>query len=190
MSNYGTVVMGQHALYLTHNRLENNLKYTDAIKKVVEFKKVTNLKQNILINLNGRQSTNDLIDLTASGRINLYSARTVFPFTLFPATLKIDRQKLTVVHNDFFWSSHTTSIRLKDLQNVETSTGPFLGSIVLTSKQFLNNTQTLNFLTRRDAIYAQRILQGFMVAHEAGINTDEINADELVKLLLSVGDEN
>lgn len=189
MSNYGTIVMGQHALSLTNNRLESNSKYINTIKKAAEFKKTTNLKQNI-IKLNGRQSTNELINLRASGRINLYSARTVFPFTLFPATLKIDRQKLTVVHNDFLWSSHTTSIRLKDLQNVETNTGPFLGSIVLTSKQFLNNTQTINFLTRRDAIYAQRILQGFMVAHEAGINTDEINAEELVKLLLSVGDEN
>jgi hypothetical protein len=136
------------------------------------------------------ESTSSLIKLSNDSAANLLSVRTAFPFMLFADTLKIDKQKLTVVHNKFLRSSQTSSIRLKDLRNVQTVLGPIFGSIILTSQHFLNNTQTLNFLRRKDAIYAQRLLQGFMVAHDAGIDTNEVEEATLLKLLNKIGKEN
>ena len=104
-------------------------------------------------------STKRLVSLSTGAADNLFAVKTVFPFVFFADTLKIDRQKLTIVHNDFLKVSQTSSIRLKDLRNVETILGPFFGTVILTSQHFLNNTQTINFLKRRDAIYAQRLLR-------------------------------
>ena len=135
-------------------------------------------------------STKSLVNLSAGAADNLFAVKTVFPFVFFADTLKIDRQKLTIVHNDFLKVSQTSSIRLKDLRNVETILGPFFGTVILTSQHFLNNTQTINFLKRRDAVYAQRLLQGFMVAHDAGIDTNDIEAHTLLSLLNKIGKEN
>jgi len=135
-------------------------------------------------------STKMLVNLSTGAADNLFAVKTVFPFVFFADTLKIDRQKLTIVHNDFLKVSQTSSIRLKDLRNVETILGPFFGTVILTSQHFLNNTQTINFLKRRDAIYAQRLLQGFMVAHDAGIDTNDIEERTLLQLLNKIGKEN
>jgi len=135
-------------------------------------------------------STKMLVNLSTGAADNLFAVKTVFPFVFFADTLKIDRQKLTIVHNDFLKVSQTSSIRLKDLRNVETILGPFFGTVILTSQHFLNNMQTINFLKRRDAIYAQRLLQGFMVAHDAGIDTNDIEERTLLQLLNKIGKEN
>lgn len=135
-------------------------------------------------------SMHALAELANVTERTLFTARAVFPFELFPDTLRIDRMKITVIHNDFLKMAHTTSIRLKDLGNVEAILGPFFGTIILTSQYYRNNTQTINFLTRRDAQHAQRLLQGFMVALKANIDTSNISEDELIQLLHRIGNEN
>jgi len=134
--------------------------------------------------------TEKLTSLAEGARDNLFVAKTVFPFVLFADTIKIDRQKLTIVHNDFFWKSQTASTEIKNIMNIEADMGPLFGSITVTSKHFLNNTQTIRFLKRRDVATAQRLLQGFMIAQRARINTDGINKMQLLRLLNDLGQEN
>jgi|GEM_PF-3480016 len=142
------------------------------------------------LEINRKKHTASLVELVDGAEDNLLAIHTVFPFVLVTDTLKIDRQKLTVVHNALFGTSQTASIQLKDLRNAQTDLGPLFGSITLTSQHFLNNTQTINFLKRRDIIKAQRLLQGFMIAHEAQIDTDNIEHIELKALLDKLGQEN
>jgi len=134
--------------------------------------------------------TEKLTSLAEGARDNLFVAKTVFPFSLFADTIKIDRQKLTIVHNDFFWKSQTTSTEIKNIMNIEADIGPLFGSVTITSKHFRNNTQTIRYLKRSDVTTAQRLLQGFMIAQRAKINTDGINKPQLLKLLNELGQEN
>jgi len=134
--------------------------------------------------------TAKLTSLAEGARDNLFVAKTVFPFVLFADTIKIDRQKLTIVHNDFFWKSQTASTEIKNIMNIEADMGPLFGSITVTSKHFLNNTQTIRFLKRSDVATVQRLLQGFMIAQRARINTDGINKMQLLRLLNELGQEN
>ncbi|HZM64040.1 MAG TPA: hypothetical protein VFB59_02810 [Candidatus Saccharimonadales bacterium] len=134
--------------------------------------------------------TEKLTILTEGSHDNLFVARTVFPFVLFADTLKIDRQKITIVHNDFLWKSQTASIELKNIMNIEADVGPLFGSLTVTSKHFLNNTQTIRYLMRRDVATAQRLLQGFMIAQRAKIDTNNINREQLLVLLNDLGQEN
>jgi hypothetical protein len=185
MSNFTTTYIGKYAVSLSNHNIYRKIN----IKKIFKNTPVPRFNQEHTEKLLN-SSLASLTYLSQGSSTNLFSARTVFPFVLFADTLNIDKQKLTVVHNDFLKSSHTTSIRLKDLRNVETVLGPFFGSIILTSQHFLNNTQTLNFLKRKDAIYAQRLLQGFMVAHDSSIDTDDIEDTKLLELLIKIGREN
>jgi hypothetical protein len=137
-----------------------------------------------------KKQTANLVELVGGAEENLLSVHTVFPFVMIADTLKVDRQKLTIVHNALFRTSHTASIRLKDLRNVQADVGPLFGSITLTSQHFLNNTQTVKYLKRKDIIETQRLLQGFMIAHEAQIDTDKIEHLELKSLLNRLGQEN
>jgi hypothetical protein len=134
--------------------------------------------------------TGKLINLAEGSQDNLFVAKTVFPFILFADTLKIDRQKITIVHNDFLWKSQTASTEIKNIMNIQANAGPLFGSLIITSKHFLNNTQTIRYLKKRDVATAQRLLQGFMIAQRAKIDTDNIEREQLVTLLNDLGQEN
>jgi hypothetical protein len=134
--------------------------------------------------------TEKLTILAAGSHDNLFVAKTVFPFVLFADTLKIDRQKVTIVHNNFFWTSQTVSTEIKNIMNIEVDVGPLFGSITITSKHFLNNSQTIRYLKRSAVTCAQRLLQGFMIAQRAKINTDSIDKKQLLILLNDLGQEN
>lgn len=134
--------------------------------------------------------TQKLTSLAEGASDNLFIAKTVFPFVLFADTIKIDRQKITIVHNDFFWKSQTASTEIKNIMNIAADAGPLFGSITITSKHFLNNTQTIKYLKRSDVTTAQRLLQGFMIAQRAKINTDDIDKKQLLRLLNDLGQEN
>lgn len=134
--------------------------------------------------------TEKLINLVEGSRDNLFVAKTIFPFILFSDTIKIDRQKITIVHNDFFGKAQTASTEIKNIMNIEASVGPLFGSITITSKHFLNNTQTIKYLKKHDIATAQRLLQGFLIAQRAKINTDGIDKRQLLGLLNDLGQEN
>lgn len=134
--------------------------------------------------------TQRLKRLVVGSSDNLFVAKTIFPFVLFTDTIKVDRQKITIVHNDFLWQSKTVSTEIKNIMNVEADIGPLFGSITITSKHFLNNTQTIKCLKRRDVIMVQRLLQGFMIAQRAAINTEDIRTKQLLALLNDLGQEN
>lgn len=134
--------------------------------------------------------TEKLTSLAKASQDNLFVAKTVFPFIFFADTIKIDRQKITIVHNDFFWKSQTASTEIKNIMNIEADVGPLFGSITVTSKHFLNNTQTIKYLRRSDVTAVQRLLQGFMIAQRAKINTDGIDKRQLLTLLNDLGQEN
>ncbi len=98
---------------------------------------------------------------------NLFSANTVFPFILFPDTITLDREKLTIIHRPFFMMAHVTAIRIHDILNAEVDIGPFFGSLRIITRyysgpdsQFAGPDSTenhrkpasINFLWRHDAI--------------------------------------
>src|SRR5581483_1745664 len=80
----------------------------------------------------------------------LVQTSTVFPFTLFPAQLTIDRHKLTIVYRKFFNVEQRVSVPIEDIKNVQADVGPFLGSLTITSDLFINNIQKVDYLRRND----------------------------------------
>jgi hypothetical protein len=128
-----------------------------------------------------------LADITEKAHDVLFKADTVFPFTPFPSTVTLDREKLTVANRNFFRSANIVAVPVGAILSVEANVGPFFGSIHMTSKYFTQNVHAVNFLWHHDAIELQRLLQGFIVAHEKKIDVSEIETEDLCVLLKDLG---
>ena len=128
-----------------------------------------------------------LIDITQKAQDILFQADTVFPFTLFPSTVTLDREKLTVAHRIFFRVAKIITVPVTSMVSAEADVGPFFGSIHMTSKYFIDTTHHLNYLSRGNAIELQRLLQGYIIAQERKIDVSEVDKDDLRVLLHDLG---
>jgi hypothetical protein len=126
--------------------------------------------------------------IKASNQV-LVSAKTVFPFTLFPDTVTVDRAKISITKRQFFQMSEVTSLRLEDILNVTASVGPLLGSLSITNRVQGNMGETLVIekLWRDDAQRIKRILQGYVIAVQKKIDCSSLSTKELVTMLDRLG---
>lgn len=129
----------------------------------------------------------ELEELTEKSLDVLYEATTVFPFTLFPDTLTLDREKLTIAKRHFWRVATITSVPVGEIMSAEAVVGPFFGSLDLTFRFFTNNERRINFLTRHDATELQRLIHGYIIAHRREIDVSSVNKDELIDLLCTLG---
>lgn len=128
-----------------------------------------------------------LIDLTQKAQEILFQADTVFPFMLFPDTVTLDREKLTIANRLFFRVAKITSVAIADVLSVEADVGPFFGSVHMTSRYFFTNAKSVKFLSRGNAVKLQRLLQGYIIAHEREVDCTSIATKDLVVLLNDLG---
>jgi hypothetical protein len=128
-----------------------------------------------------------LIDITEKAQDILFQADTVFPFTLFPDTITVDREKLTVATRYFFKVAKVVSVPIGSISSAEVDVGPFFGSLHMASKFFVQNKYTISFLWRSKALNLQHLLQGFMIAQEKNIDVTDIEKSDLLILLKDLG---
>jgi hypothetical protein len=117
----------------------------------------------------------------------VYKTQTVFPFTLFPDTISIDREKVTVANRFFFRVATVISTPIADIKSIESNVGPFFGSLKITSEAFTNNVRIIKFLSREDSIKIQRIIQGFMISRQKEIDVTKIETHELITMMMELG---
>jgi hypothetical protein len=145
----------------------------------------------------GNRSTNpkipdakekDLKMLVERSHEVLMSANTVFPISLFPDTVTVDRTKVTITRRDFFWSSDVLSIRIEDVLNVSASVGPLFGSLTLASRVMSTIDHfRISHLWRNDAIRLKHMIQGYVIAQHNKIDTAHLSKKELIDTLVELG---
>lgn len=119
----------------------------------------------------------------------LFSATTVFPFSLFPDSVTLDREKVTIINRVFFRVAEIVSLRIDDVLNVMADVGPFFGAVKIQTRFFDAASYSIRFLRRDDALRLKHLLQGYVIANQKGINCDGFTADELATLLEKIGQE-
>lgn len=120
----------------------------------------------------------------------LARANTVFPLTIFPDTVVVDRAKVTIIRRDFFWSSDTISFRIEDVLNVSATVGPFFGSLTIASRVMSTTDHfQVRHLWRTDAIRLKHLIQGYVIAQHNGIDIGQLTRAELVATLTNLGHE-
>lgn len=120
----------------------------------------------------------------------LVSANTVFPLSLFPDTVLVDRTKITVIKRNFFWSEDVMSIRIQDVLNVSASVGPLFGSLTIASRVMSTVDHfTISSFWRGDVTRLKRIIQGYVIAQHNKLDTVHLDKLELVRTLEELGDD-
>lgn len=118
----------------------------------------------------------------------LGSANTVFPVTLFPDTIIVDRTKLSIIQRDFFWTSNTISFQIEDILNVSCGIGPMFGSLTIASRVMSTVDHfRVNYLWRKDAIFLKHLIQGHVIAKQSKLETDHLTREEMVETLCELG---
>lgn len=118
----------------------------------------------------------------------LAQASTVFPITLFPDTVVVDRTKVTIIKRDFFWSSDTMTFRIEDVLNAEVTVGPLFGSLIIASRVMSTTDHfRIDHFWRNDAVYLKQIIQGYVIAQHNKIDVAHLSKDDLVKTLNELG---
>jgi hypothetical protein len=128
-----------------------------------------------------------LPEITKKSLDVLYEASTVFPFTLVPDTITLDREKLTIANRVFWRMADITSVPVGEIMSCEVRVGPFFGSLNFTFRFFTNNERVVNFLWRQDAIEMQRLIHGYIIAHRREIDVSSVPKEKLIELLKELG---
>ncbi len=131
----------------------------------------------------------DLETIISQSHEVLAEANTVFPMTLFPDTVLVDRTKVTIIRRDFFWVSDTMTFRIEDVLNAEVSVGPLFGSLTIASRVMSTTDHfRINYFWRNDAVRLKQIIQGYIIARHNDIDTAHLTKDELIHTLSELGD--
>jgi hypothetical protein len=118
----------------------------------------------------------------------LAEATTVFPFTLFPDTLTVDRTKLTITQRTFFMSSKVMTIHIEDVLNLSVQVGPLFGSLTIALKGLTSEDHiSMNYFWRKDAIHLKHIIQGHTIARRDKLDYKSMDRKKLVETLMQLG---
>lgn len=118
----------------------------------------------------------------------LASVQTVFPITLFPDQIVVDRTKITIKKRSFFLTSNTISFQVEDVLNVSCGTGPMFGSLTIASRVMssIDHFQ-IDHLWRADAIFLKHLIQGHIIAKNNKLETDQLSVEEMIETLCELG---
>lgn len=138
------------------------------------------------LTLDNKESLNEIVEKSHQFLAGAQSV--ILPMNPFPDTVVVDRTKITITKRSFFWSADVITVRIEDVLNVASSTGPFFGSLTISSR-VMNSTDhyEVNYLWRSDAAYLKQVIQGYMIAQHNKIVTSHLDKEQLVKTLLELG---
>jgi hypothetical protein len=117
----------------------------------------------------------------------LFQTKGEFPFDFFPDTLTIEPNQIHVTTRAFFKSARVHSIALKDISDVFIETAPMYATLKIIDRNFIENQVIVPFLKKENAVKAQRIIQGLIVAEREGVDLSKVLDDSLVEKLETLG---
>lgn len=135
-----------------------------------------------------QSSREKLRSLAARSHEIIAQATTVFPFTLFPDTVTLDRTKVTIRRRDFFWSENVVSIRIEDVLNATVATDLLFGSLNVASR-VMNSTDhyQLRFFRKAEAMHLKHLIQGYVIAQHNKIDVEHLDKEALIETLQELG---
>lgn len=120
----------------------------------------------------------------------LAAARTVFPVTLFPDSIIVDRTKVTIIKRDFFFTSNAISFQIEDILNVSCAVGPLFGSLTIASRVMSTIDHfNINYLWRHDALVLKNLIQGHIIAKNNKLETEHLTLKETIDALCELGED-
>lgn len=117
----------------------------------------------------------------------LFKTSTVFPFDLFPDKIKISSTKIEIQAYSFFFTYQTINIPLQDIGFIELDMALFLATLTIINIRS-EKPVIVRYLWYKDAKKMQRIINGLLVAQEAGVDVSVIEPKKLIDQIESIGE--
>lgn len=126
-----------------------------------------------------KQAIQDLVN--KSNRI-LLKISSVFPFQLFPSTIVVEENRITIIRRQLY-SSQVHSVDIKNITNVFLFTGLFFAQLTVVSNTFIRNQIMVPKLHKNEAILMRRLIEGLRLFTSKNIDTSEYEIPELIEKL-------
>lgn len=130
------------------------------------------------------QKLADLVDVDHQA---LLICRTVFPFDLFPDTISIDRNKITISKRFFFYQRSIQSIIVTDLLTIVVEETLLLASLKIVDRLFHQDAIEIANLRKGDARKIRWLLEGLIIGKKEKVDFTKISNEELVPKLVQIG---
>lgn len=136
---------------------------------------------------NSQTTAQKLDSLVEHASAPLFTLSSVWPFDLFPNKIIIGENKVDFIYNDFFWTKHTFSALVKNINNVQISVGPFFASLTLEMIGYEANPGSVKFLPVREAARARRIIMGLAACAKEEVDLADLRHDEVLSKVEQIG---
>lgn len=164
-----------------------------ALNQEVTFHPTTHLREKLAQRTNAKyqkelEDAATLKKTVKKAHEMLANVQTVFPLTLFPDSIVVDRTKVSIRKRSFFLTSNTISFQIEDILNVSCGTGPIFGSLTIASRVMstVDHFQ-VDRLWRADAIFLKHLIQGHIIAKNNKLETDQLSVEEMIETLCELG---
>lgn len=117
----------------------------------------------------------------------LFTAKGIFPFDLFPDSIYIDRNKISVHKHFFFFTKQLQSIMIRDTLTIVVEENLLFASLKIVDKVFPQDTIQVRFLTKSDAKKVRWIVEALIVGLNENIDFTRIPNQDLIPKLLEIG---
>lgn len=128
-----------------------------------------------------------LDDLVAGSSRIILDIHSTFPFDFFPDDVILDETKVTIHSKYFFLTKEVRSVEYTDIFNVIVQQGIFFAKLELVDRFFAHQPIVVNYLQKKDAVLARRIIQGMIIAQKQNVDIRGVPVDELLVKLGRIG---
>lgn len=122
----------------------------------------------------------------SNDRIVLFKCKTVFPFTLFPDEIIIDKKKVSIIRDNFL-TRHIDTINIVDVLKASLFHGPFFGSLELTTRFYSQKPIKFTHLKKADALTARSLIQGLIIATEKKMDLELMEKKDVYDCCMNLG---
>ncbi|MDP2637773.1 MAG: hypothetical protein Q8P26_01785 [Candidatus Levybacteria bacterium] len=112
----------------------------------------------------------------------VFSISTVFPWQLFPTTIRIQENKVSFIFRQFL-SSQEQDVDIKDISNTHIELSFFFAKLKVISNTFANQPVIVDSLRKKDAQRARMYIQGLQLFNQKNIDTSDYEIKELIQKL-------
>jgi len=120
----------------------------------------------------------------------IYRLNSVFPFDLFPDSIVIDHNKVSIVRRTGPFSQKIFPIALADIKTVTVYSGILFASLTLEIAGYEQNPGTVIKLNKFKAQKARKIIMGLIVANRQEIDLSKLSTKQLSRDLPKIGKTN
>jgi len=139
--------------------------------------------------------SNDKIDGKHTGKFDksnqiLFSAKSVFPFQLFPDKYFVQQKTISIVRKEFFSQGWIETISIKDIGGIRLYMGPLFASITIIRKILPQTSIELRNLWKKDGLKLKELIDGLIITQNKLVEIPEdIPLKVEKKILFEIGHE-